>query len=85
MSSIENRVIKKKTINKEINLKVYKNDGAQRIFVEFSTLDGKMVLQKSFQSTFSGIKEAEDFQEMIKSLNDLKAYFGIKEKKNVAN
>lgn len=78
MSSIEYKVIKKKKLDKETNLKVLRNDALRRIAVEFSSDVCKMVIQKSFQDTYEGRAEAEEFQKTIKNTNDLKQYFGVK-------
>lgn len=75
MATLENKVLRKKKIDKELSLKVTKNDAAERIFVEFSSKDGKMVLQRSFQDTFHGRTEAGVFEESIKSINELVAHF----------
>lgn len=83
MSSLESKVLKKKKVDNELTVKVTKNEAAGRIFVEFSAESSKLVLQKSFQNTYAGFKEAEDFEDSIKSIEELKSYFGIKEKKNV--
>lgn len=77
MSSLDNKVIKKKKIDKETNLKVLQNRALGRVMVEFSSDVCKLVVQKSFQDTYEGRKEAEDFQKAIKSTNDLKRYFGM--------
>lgn len=86
MANFETKILKKKKIDKELTLKVTQNGMSGRIFVDFSSEDGKLVLQKSFQNTFEGSKEAEQFQKKFKSINDLRKYFGlnVKEKKNVA-
>lgn len=73
--NIENKQIRKKKLDKDTTLKVYLNESGQRIFVEFSTEDKKLFLQKSFQDTFEGRKESEAFQESIKSTKELKNYF----------
>lgn len=77
MANCDNKVLKKKKIDKELNLKVTQNEMSGRIFVEFASEDGKLVIQKSFQNTYDGKKDAEGFQKKFKSLNDLKKYFGI--------
>lgn len=79
MSILDNKVIKKKKVDKETNLRVMKNGALHRILVEFSSESSKMVVQKSFQDTHQGRKEAEEFQNVIKSTADLKAYFGVKQ------
>lgn len=78
MSSIEFRVLKEKKVDKEINLKVRKNDALNRLSVEFSSDTCKLVIQKSFQDTHEGRLKSEQFQESIKNINDLKKYFGVK-------
>lgn len=82
---IEHKILKNIVLNKGLTLKVIQNDMADRILVEFRSEDDKLVLQKSFQNTFEGQMESETFQKKIKSLKDLRAYFGLnkKEKKNV--
>lgn len=74
---IEVKVLEKKKLGKELALKVSLNEMSSRILVEFLSNDGKMVLQKSFQNTYEGKKESESFSKSIKSLTDLKKYFGI--------
>jgi hypothetical protein len=74
----DNKVIKKKKVDKELTLKVTKNEMSERIFVEFRTDDGKIVLQKSFQDNYSGAAAAEEFSKSIKNLKDLRNYFGMK-------
>lgn len=78
MASLDIKIIRKKKMDKELNLKVYKNEASERIFVEFSSKDGKMVLQKNFQDTYYGRKEAEEFEGKFKTIDDLKTYFKVK-------
>jgi hypothetical protein len=73
----DNKVLKKKKIDKDLTLKITKNEMSDRIFVEFRSDDSKMVLQKSFQDNFLGNQAAEDFQKSIKSTKDLRKYFGL--------
>lgn len=77
---------------KEVTLKVSEDTQGERLFVEF-TADVqtgkvevlgetkpkilKLKLQRSFQNTFSGRAEADDFSKSIKSLTDLKKHFKI--------
>lgn len=75
MSLLDTKVLKKKKLDKDLNLKVTRNEGSERIFVEFSSKDGKLVLQKSFQDTYMGRTDAKMFEEAFKSLDDLKKYF----------
>jgi hypothetical protein len=74
----ESKVIKQKKLDKECSLKVSKNEMCARIFVEFSTTDGKFVIQKSFQDTFEGQEKAKEFQNSIKNIKDLRKYLGVK-------
>jgi hypothetical protein len=71
------KVIKIKKLDKESTLKMTQNLMSGRIFVEFSSEDGKLVLQKSFQDTYDGNKEAQKFSKKIKSIDDLRKYFGL--------
>lgn len=82
MANFENKILKKKKLDKEATLKISQNDMSSRIFVEFSSEDGKLVLQKSFQNTYEGTVESQAFAKSIKSIDDLKRYFGLKGKKN---
>lgn len=75
MSGLDNKVVRKKKLDKELTLKVLKHEAAERIFVEFSSRDGKLILQKSFQDNFRGNKEAVEFENSLKSIDDLKEYF----------
>lgn len=73
MSGLENKVIRKKKLDKELTLKVIRSEMGERIFVEFSSKDGKLILQKSFQDNHYGHKEAKIFEESLKSIDDLRA------------
>lgn len=76
--SIENKVLKKKKLDKDTTLRVLLNEAGQRLFVEFFSESPKLKVQKSFQDNFEGRKSAEEFQQSIKSTADLKKYFGLK-------
>ena len=80
MANYDSKVLKSKKIDKELTLKVTQNGTGGRIFVEFSSEDGKLVTQKSFQDTYDGKKDCELFQKRFKSINDLKKYFGMDKK-----
>ena len=73
----ENKILKTKKLAKEIQMQVSVNDMTSRIFVEFSTLEGKLKVQKAFQNTFEGKKQAREFEKKFKNLKDLKEYFGL--------
>jgi len=87
MSQLDIKVLKKKKLDKELNLKVTKNDATERIFVEFSSKDGKLVVQRSFQDTYYGRLEAEKFEESMKTIEDFQLYLVNKgnRSKNDAN
>ena len=73
------RLLKEKIIDKEITLKISQNIMSGRLFVEFSYKGVPTITcQKSFQDSFSGRIEAEDFSKSIKNLDQLKERFGIK-------
>jgi hypothetical protein len=83
MANFENKVLKKKKLDKECSLKITENEMSGRIFVEFSSDDGKLVLQKNFPKSYDGTKQYQEFAKSIKSIGDLRKYFGLKESKNV--
>jgi hypothetical protein len=74
----QNKITKTKKLGKEAFLQVSINEISKRIFVDFSSVDGKIKVQKTFQNNFEGKKEAKEFEKKFKSINDLKKYFGIK-------
>lgn len=71
----QNKVTKVKKLGKDAVLQTSVNDITKRIFVDFSSTDGRLKIQKSFQNTFEGKKQAKEFEKAFKSLNDLKKYF----------
>lgn len=73
----ENKIVKTKKLGKTVIMQVSENEYAGRILVDFSTIDGKLKVQKTFQNNFEGKKEAREFQKRFKSLGDLKKYFGL--------
>lgn len=73
----ENKVVKTKKLGKSVVLQVSENEYSNRILVDFSTIDGKLKIQKTFQNNFEGKKEAIEFQKQFKTLSDLKKYFGL--------
>lgn len=78
MTILETKVLKKKKLDKELTLKISKNDASERIFIEFSSKDGKLIVQRSFQDTYYGREEAKAFENNFKSIEELKAYFDSK-------
>lgn len=84
---IENKILKNLELSRGLTLKVTQNEMAGRILIEFKSEDGKLTLQKSFQNTVEGRMESERFEKKIRTLRDLKVYFGLikKEKRNVTN
>lgn len=77
MSTFENKEVKKVKLDTELTLKVSKNENSKRIFVEYKSEDGKLVVQKSFQDTLSGNSQADTFQEKFKTITDLKKYLRL--------
>ncbi len=74
------KLIKEKKINKSIRLIVSKNIMSGRIFVEFTLDSPKLVLQKNYQNDTDGKRLSEEFARSIKSVDQFKNYFGIKNK-----
>jgi len=74
----QNRVVKTKKLGKDALMQVSINEIAKRIFVDFSSVDGRIKIQKSFQDTFEGKKLAKEFEKRFKNLNEIKGYLGIK-------
>lgn len=72
------KLIKEKKLDKDTTLKMTKNLMSGRIFVEFSSVSPKLFCQKSFQDTYNGKLEAEEFSKSIKNLEQLIQYFGFK-------
>lgn len=73
----ENKVIKNKKLGKDALLQVSVNEITKKIFVDFSSIDGRIKVQKSFQNNFEGKKEAKEFEKRFKNLKDLRVYFGL--------
>ena len=73
----QDKVVKVKKLGKNALLQVSKNDHSNRIFVDFSSVDGRIKVQKSFQDNFEGRKEAKEFEKRFKSLEEIKKYLGI--------
>lgn len=63
-------------------LKISKNIMSGRVFVEFSSTKPRVVLQKNFQDTILGNRDANDFSNSITNTSELLQYFGIKNKEN---
>lgn len=72
-----NKIVKTKKLGKSVLLQVSENEYSGRILVDFSTTDGKLKVQKTFQNNFEGVKAAKEFQKKFKSLTDLRKYFGL--------
>ena len=74
------KVLKEKKIDEETTLKVTKNLMSGRIFVEFISVDPRIVLQKNFQDSRLGKRESEEFSKSITSTDQLREYFGLEKK-----
>jgi hypothetical protein len=81
MTSLDKKVLKKKKLDKELNLKVSRNESNERIYVEFSSKDGKLFLERNFQDTYYGRLEAGAFEESFKDMEDFKSYFDKRKSK----
>ena len=76
------KVLKEKKIDEDTTLKVTKNLMSGRIFVEFISVDPRIVLQKNFQDSRLGKRESEEFSKSITSTDQLREYFGLEKRKN---
>lgn len=74
------KFIKEKRIDKETTLKISQNIMSGRIFVEFTSMNPRIVLQKNFQDNYDGKIKSEKFAKSIKSTDELRKYFGLKKK-----
>ena len=73
---MEYKVVKQKKLDKELNLKISEDQYMSRIYVEFSSDDRKLILQRSFQNTFAGQQEMQEFSKSLKNLKDLENRLG---------
>ncbi len=73
------KTVKEKKLDKETNLKISKNNMNGRIFVEFTSKNPNIVLQKNFQDTLDGRKQAEEFSKSITNKAQLINYFSPKD------
>ena len=80
---MEHKVIKQKKLEKELNLKISEDVYGGRIYVEFSTDNKKMVLQRSFQNTYFGQLESVEFSKSIKNVKDLEKRLGFNTNKKL--
>ena len=74
------KTLKDKKLDKNTSLKIKKNLMSGRIFVEFTSVEPRIVLQKNFQDSLHGKQESEEFARSIKNTEQLLDYFGIKNK-----
>jgi len=73
----QNKVIKSKKLGKDAILQVSVNEISKRIFVDFSSADGRLKVQKSFQDNYQGKQEAKIFEKRFKSLTEIKKYLRV--------
>ena len=73
---MEYKVIKQKKLDKELNLKISEDPYSSRIYVEFSSDDKKLILQRSFQNTYAGQAESTEFSKSLKNIKDLEKRLG---------
>jgi len=72
------KLIKEKKLDEETTVKVTKNVMSGRIFVQFTSNNPRMVVQKNFQDDLFGKIESEKFLKSIKNTNQLRQYLGLK-------
>lgn len=75
------KLIREKKVDKDTTLKVTKNIMSGRIFVEFTADNPRIVLQKNFQDSLYGKIKSEEFARSIKSIDQLREYFGLKKRR----
>ena len=75
------KLIKSKEIDKDAFLKISKNLMSRRIFVEFSCKNPNLMIQKNFEDSLSGKKQADTFSKSIKNAEQIRKHFGIKTEK----
>lgn len=76
---MESKIVKTKKLDDNTTMNVRKSVTHERLYIEFVSEQPKLKISRSFQDNFLGRQDAEKFQKSIKSTNDLKAYFKIKE------
>jgi hypothetical protein len=72
------KLLKEKKIDKDTTLKITRSLMSGRIFVEFTSVDPKIVLQRNFQDNYYGRLESEEFSKSIRSTEQLRERFGIR-------
>lgn len=75
------KLIKSKEIDTDTFLRVSKNLMSGRIFVEFSCKNPNLMIQKNFEDSLFGKKQADTFSKSIKNADQIRKYFGIKTEK----
>lgn len=78
MAILEIKIVKKKKIDRDLNLKITRSDASERLFVEFSSKDNKLIMQKSFQNNYNGRLLAEAFENSFQSFEQFQEYFNKK-------
>lgn len=77
---LESKVLKEKALDKDLRLKVYAN--SDKIFVEYSAKNGRLVVQRSFYNDVDGKRESAKFQKQFKKVEDLLNYFDLNNRSN---
>lgn len=72
------KTVKEKKLDKETTLKILKNNMSGRIFVEFNSKSPNITVQKNFQDTIDGRKQADQFSKSITTKAQLIAYISPK-------
>lgn len=81
MAFLDLKVIKKKKVDSKSTMTISENMTGDRVFIEFSTNDGRLRLEKSFPASGLGIRDAGLFQDRFRSTDDLLKYFNIPKEK----
>lgn len=75
------KLLKSKEIDTDTFLRISKNLMSGRIFVEFSCKNPNLMIQKNFEDSLYGKKQADTFSKSIKNSDQIRKYFGIKTEK----
>lgn len=75
------KLIKSKELDKDALLRISKNLMSGRIFVEFSCKNPNLMIQKNFEDSLYGKKQADTFSKSIKNADQIRKYFGLKTEK----
>jgi hypothetical protein len=75
------KLLKSKEIDTDTFLRISKNLMSGRIFVEFSCKNPNLMIQKNFEDSLYGKKQADTFSKTFKNADQIRKYFKIKTEK----